>query len=230
MKRNVKLIIAGLLALGLTAAAAGCGCSNKAAPEVTPAPTPVPTEATNISRLQSSGALDVRIPAVIRLTDGREIKMDLYPNLAPITVENFVNLAESGFYDGLIFHRIIDDFMIQGGGYDVNLNQKEAKTIKGEFAANGVQNDLPHMTGVVSMARTSLSMDSASSQFFIMDSFQPSLDGQYAAFGRVNDEESLAVVAELSAVETHDVDQVMQDVPVNPPVIETITIGEAVTE
>ncbi len=230
MKKNIKLVITGILAAGLVAAASGCGCSNKAAPETTPAPTPVPTEATNISRLQSSGALEGAIPAVIHLADGREIKMDLYPNLAPITVENFINLAESGFYDGLIFHRIIDDFMIQGGGFDAELNQKEAEPIKGEFAANGVQNDLPHMTGVVSMARTMASMDSGSSQFFIMDSYQPLLDGQYAAFGRVTDQESLAVVEELSAVETHDVSQTMQDVPVDPPVIETITIGEASAE
>lgn len=227
--KNLKRILAAAAAIGIIAVTAGCGCSNAKAPaKSTPKPTatPAPTMAANVSDLVSSGVLDDIIKADIKLKDGREIKVDLYPNLAPITVANFVKLAKEGFYDGLVFHRIIDDFMIQGGGFDENLQQKEAEAIKGEFGSNGVTNNLPHMVGVISMARLGNNKDSASSQFFIMDKYQPSLDGDYAAFGRVNDEESLQVVHDLADVETHNVDQVMQDVPVELPVIETITIEE----
>lgn len=227
--KNLKRILAAAAAIGIIAVTAGCGCSNAKAPaKSTPKPTatPAPTMAANVSDLVSSGVLDDTIKADIKLKDGREIKVDLYPNLAPITVANFVKLAKEGFYDGLVFHRIIDDFMIQGGGFDENLQQKEAEAIKGEFGSNGVTNNLPHMVGVISMARLGNNKDSASSQFFIMDKYQPSLDGDYAAFGRVNDEESLQVVHDLADVETHNVDQVMQDVPVELPVIETITIEE----
>lgn len=227
--KNLKRILAAAAAIGIIAVTAGCGCSNAKAPaKSTPKPTatPAPTMAANVSDLVSSGVLDDIIKADIKLKDGREIKVDLYPNLAPITVANFVKLSKEGFYDGLVFHRIIDDFMIQGGGFDENLQQKEAEAIKGEFGSNGVTNNLPHMVGVISMARLGNNKDSASSQFFIMDKYQPSLDGDYAAFGRVNDEESLQVVHDLADVETHNVDQVMQDVPVELPVIETITIEE----
>ena len=114
------------------------------------------------------------------------IKAELYPEIAPITVENFVKLIGENFFDGLIFHRVIKGFMIQGGGLDTNGNQKFAQSIKGEFNANGVKNDLKHIRGVLSMARTMIP-DSASSQFFIMHMDAPHLDGQYAAFGQVTD-------------------------------------------
>ena len=111
--------------------------------------------------------------------------MDLYPNVAPITVKNFLDLVNSGFYDGLTFHRIIDGFMIQGGdplgtGFGGSEN-----TIKGEFSANGFNNPLKHERGVISMARGTYDYDSASSQFFIVQTTYPSLDGQYASFGKV---------------------------------------------
>ncbi|MBQ7986290.1 MAG: peptidylprolyl isomerase [Clostridia bacterium] len=122
----------------------------------------------------------------IEMMCGDVIKAELYPDVAPITVENFVKLINENFFDGLIFHRVIRGFMIQGGGYDVNGNHKDAASIKGEFTANGVTNNLKHTRGVLSMART-MFPNSASSQFFIMHEDAPHLDGQYAAFGKVTD-------------------------------------------
>ena len=114
---------------------------------------------------------------------------------------NFVDLAESGFYDGVIFHRVISGFMIQGGDPEGTGMGGPGFTIKGEFAQNGVENSLKHTRGVISMAR-SRSYDSAGSQFFIMHADAPHLDGSYAAFGRVTDEESLAVVDAIAAAQT----------------------------
>ena len=112
---------------------------------------------------------------------------ELYPEKAPKTVENFVNLVKSGFYSGLIFHRVIQGFMIQGGGYDEQFEDRETGAIRGEFRANGfAQNDLKHTRGVLSMARTS-NPNSASSQFFVMHQNAPHLDGQYAGFGMLTD-------------------------------------------
>ena len=120
----------------------------------------------------------------IEVADYGVITAELYPNLAPITVENFVRLANAGFYDGLTFHRIIDGFMIQGGCPLGNGTGGSGTNIKGEFASNGVMNPLNHERGVLSMARSS-APNSASSQFFIMHQDSPWLDGEYAAFGRV---------------------------------------------
>lgn len=114
------------------------------------------------------------------------ISAELDADVAPITVTNFVNLAKSGFYDGLTFHRIIDGFMIQGGDPDGNGTGGSDEKIKGEFRLNGVENNISHVRGTISMARSS-SYNSASSQFFIMQKDTPSLDGQYAAFGKVTD-------------------------------------------
>ncbi len=125
---------------------------------------------------------------------------ELYPDKAPKTVENFLSLIDRKFFDGLIFHRVIAGFMIQGGGYDVNMNHKDAPSIKGEFAANGfMQNDLKHTRGVLSMARTMIP-DSASSQFFIMHADAPHLDSQYAGFGKVI--EGLEVIDAIATVPT----------------------------
>ncbi len=120
----------------------------------------------------------------ITLSDGREMKGELYPDIAPQSVGNFIALANSGFYDGLTFHRVIPGFMIQGGDPRGSGMGGPGYCIKGEFAANGVQNPLKHTYGVLSMAR-SMMPDSAGSQFFIMTSNSPHLDGQYAAFGKV---------------------------------------------
>ncbi len=157
----------------------------------------------------------------IEMEDGSVMKGELYPDVAPITVENFINLCNEDFYAGLIFHRVISGFMIQGGGFDAELNQKPASAIKGEFAANGVENTLKHERGVISMARTN-EPNSASSQFFIMHQNHSSLDGNYAAFGKIT--EGLEVVDAIASTETHTVNPLFDDVPVEAQVIKTIKI------
>ena len=137
------------------------------------------------------------IKAKITMENGGAIELELYPHIAPITVENFVSLAGSGFYDGLIFHRVISGFMIQGGDPLGNGMGGSDKNIKGEFAANGVANSLSHKRGVISMAR-SQSFNSASSQFFIMHADGEFMDGQYAAFGKVTSGiETVDAIAEV---------------------------------
>ena len=120
----------------------------------------------------------------IRMESGDEIEIELYPDTAPNTVNNFISLVKSGFYDGTIFHRVIPGFMIQGGDPQGTGRGGPGYSIKGEFAANGFPNGLKHERGVISMARTA-DPNSAGSQFFIMVAAAPHLDGQYAAFGRV---------------------------------------------
>ena len=122
--------------------------------------------------------------AVIEVEGYGTIEVTLNANVAPITVSNFCHLAEEGFYDGLTFHRVVPGFMIQGGDPEGNGTGGSDETIKGEFSENGVENNIPHVRGTISMARSS-DYDSASSQFFIMQETTPSLDGQYAAFGTV---------------------------------------------
>ena len=135
----------------------------------------------------------------IEMEDGGVIRAELYPDIAPITVENFLSLAEKGFYDGLIFHRVISGFMIQGGDPTGTGMGGPGHTIKGEFRANGVVNNIKHERGVLSMAR-SMMPDSAGSQFFIMHKTSPHLDGQYAAFGRVI--EGIEVVDRIASAKT----------------------------
>lgn len=125
-----------------------------------------------------------KMNAKIIMENGAEMVLELYPDTAPITVENFVSLAKKGFYDGLIFHRVIENFMIQGGDPDGVGTGGPGYSIKGEFAANGIKNDLKHTRGVISMARA-MDPDSAGSQFFIMHKDAPHLDGNYAAFGKL---------------------------------------------
>ena len=152
----------------------------------------------------------------IQVRDYGTMIAELYPDKAPKTVENFLGLVDRGFFDGLIFHRIIAGFMIQGGGYDEDMRHKDAPSIYGEFAANGfAQNDLRHTRGVLSMARTMIP-NSASSQFFIMHDAAPHLDGQYAGFGCVI--EGLDVVDAIATVPTD-----YQDCPRFPVVIERIS-------
>lgn len=136
---------------------------------------------------------------VIEMENGKKIKLELYPDIAPITVENFEKLVKEGFYDGLIFHRVIKGFMIQGGCPDGTGMGGPGHQIKGEFASNGVKNDLKHTRGVISMAR-SMMKDSAGSQFFIMHQDAPHLDGEYAAFGKVV--EGIEVVDEIANTKT----------------------------
>lgn len=153
----------------------------------------------------------------IEMDNGGVIKAELYPETAPITVENFVKLIEDNFFDGLVFHRVIAGFMIQGGGFDALGNHKETDSIKGEFASNGIKNDLKHTRGVLSMARTMV-RDSASSQFFIMHDDAPHLDGEYAAFGMVTD--GMDVVDEIAETSVDWNDQ-----PIVPQVIKTIRLA-----
>ena len=120
----------------------------------------------------------------IEMEDGGVMKAELYPDVAPNTVNNFISLIQKGYYDGLIFHRVIPGFMIQGGCPDGTGMGGPGYSIKGEFTGNGFQNDLVHDRGVLSMART-MAPDSAGSQFFVMVEKAPHLDGQYAAFGKV---------------------------------------------
>ena len=147
---------------------------------------------------------------------------ELYPEIAPLTVANFLSLIEEKFFDGLIFHRVIPGFMLQGGGYTADMQHKEAKAIKGEFAANGCRtNTLKHTRGVLSMARTN-DPNSASSQFFVMHENAPHLDGQYAGFGKVIAGED--VIDAIANVETGSYGWYMQDVPVNTVEIETMEL------
>lgn len=165
---------------------------------------------------------------VITLEDGRKITLELYPEIAPITVENFLKLVDQKFFDGVCFHRVIANFMIQTGGYYLDGNtlseKEEVKSIKGEFESNGVENNLAHKLGVISMARTSVK-DSASSQFFICSADAPHLDGEYAAFGKTIDEASNQVVLEISEVSTVNIGYGFSDFPENPVVIKTIRRG-----
>ena len=147
---------------------------------------------------------------------------ELYPEMAPLTVANFLKLARENFFDGLIFHRVIRGFMLQGGGYNEQMEEKHADAIRGEFAANGFkQNTLKHGRGVLSMARTS-DPNSASSQFFVMHAPAPHLDGQYAAFGKVI--EGDAVIDQIANVKTGNYGWYMQDVPMDPVIIEKLEI------
>lgn len=156
--------------------------------------------------------------AIIDIKDYGTIKVELNPKEAPITVENFVKLAKSGFYNGLTFHRVIKGFMIQGGCPKGNGTGGPGYEIKGEFAANGVPNNISHKRGVISMARA-YDPNSAGSQFFIMHKDGNFLDGQYAAFGETV--EGIEVVDKIAAVRTSP-----NDKPLTPVVINTITIED----
>ena len=154
---------------------------------------------------------------IIEMENGDVMKGELYPEIAPITVANFEKLANEGFYDGLTFHRVIPGFMIQGGCPLGNGTGGPGYSIKGEFAANGVNNDLRHTRGVLSMARA-MDPDSAGSQFFIMVEDAPHLDGQYAAFGKIT--EGIEVVDKIAETATD-----FQDCPLEPQVIESIRMA-----
>lgn len=154
----------------------------------------------------------------IEMEDGGIIKLRLYPNSAPITVANFEKLVKEGFYDGLIFHRVISGFMIQGGDPTGTGMGGSPEEIKGEFSSNGVANNLSHTRGTISMARTQIK-DSASSQFFICHADATFLDGEYAAFGAVI--EGMDVVDRIAGVATD-----MRDKPIRDVVMKKVTYIE----
>ncbi len=158
----------------------------------------------------------------INVRDYGTMTAELYPEKAPKTVANFVKLAKANFFEGLIFHRVIKGFMIQGGGYTEDMQDKDTESIKGEFKANGfMANDIKHERGVLSMARTS-DPDSASSQFFVMHQNAPHLDAQYAGFGKLTD--GFDVLDAIANVKTGSYGWYMQDVPKTAVVIESIEV------
>ena len=152
----------------------------------------------------------------IKMADGGVMKLELYPDIAPKTVDNFVSLVEKKFYDGLIFHRVIKGFMIQGGDPEGTGMGGPGYSIPGEFSANGFENNLKHTEGVISMAR-SMDPDSAGSQFFIMHKNSPHLDGSYAAFGKII--EGMEVVNKIAETKTDWSDRPMED-----QIMESVTV------
>lgn len=174
MKKALAILLCAALALALAACA---GIS-----------TTTPTQEASPSAEASDGPEGIGVHHVdMEIADYGTIKLELDGDTAPITVENFLTLARDGFYDGLTLHRIMEGFMMQGGDPQGDGYGGSDSTIKGEFAANGVDNDISHVRGTISMARNGRDMDSASSQFFIVHEDSTSLDGQYAAFGHVTE-------------------------------------------
>lgn len=161
----------------------------------------------------------------IEMMDGSKISAELYPEVAPNTVNNFISLVSKGFYDGLIFHRVISGFMIQGGCPDGTGMGGPGYSIKGEFLQNGFPNQLAHTEGVLSMARA-MHPDSAGSQFFIMHKAAPHLDGAYAAFGKVT--EGMDVVNKIADVRTDYSDRPMKEQKIKAMTVETF--GETYPE
>ena len=154
----------------------------------------------------------------IEMEDGGKIVAELYPEMAPISVNNFISLVKKGFYDGLIFHRVIKGFMIQGGDPDGNGTGGPGYSIKGEFSQNGVKNELKHTEGVLSMAR-SMAPNSAGSQFFIMHKNSPHLDGSYAAFGKVT--EGMENVNKIAETNTNYADRPLTEQRIKTMTVET---------
>lgn len=191
----VSLVLAMLLIV-----ISGCGRPTSGATE-----TPAPVEPTGPNPV-----------ATIEMSDGQKIVIELYPEIAPNTVNNFISLANKGFYDGLIFHRVIPGFMIQGGDPNGDGSGGPGYTIKGEFTSNGHKNHLNHTRGVISMARTK-DLDSAGSQFFIMLADADYLDNAYATFGKVT--EGMDIVDGIAAQEIG-----AQDKPVTDQVMKKVTV------
>ena len=225
-----------LLAVALLATA-GCGKRDEASggnaeagqsaassPAVPPTATPSkpssPTPEPSASE-ESPYHADDNPVVTIEMDNGHTIKIELYPQVAPNTVNNFISLANKGFYDGTIFHRVIPRFMIQGGDPEGTGMGGPDYMIKGEFAANGFRNELKHTRGVISMARLQMPLDSAGSQFFIMVADYPSLDGQYAAFGQVV--EGMDTVDEIvdQKIDPNDPDGTR---PENPLAMKSVTV------
>ncbi len=209
MKKLLLKVVPAMLSIFLLA---GCGSAGE---------TTLTGSEANQTNSEQTELLSGKHIAKIQVKDMGTITVELDADTAPITVTNFVNLAESGFYDGITFHRIIKDFMMQGGDPLGNGTGGSEKTITGEFASNGVENPLSHTRGAISMARNNFDMNSASSQFFIVHQDSLFLDGEYAIFGYVT--EGMDIVDAICEQTTgQDVNGV---VPMeNRPVIETIEI------
>ena len=210
MKKTIVLLLAALLLLSLACAKEEVSRADKATGALLAAQQKNETkEETNVDKTHPI--------ATITMKDGGVIELELYPDVAPESVKNFISLANSGFYDGLIFHRVISGFMIQGGDPKGNGTGGPGYSIKGEFAANGVKNDISHVRGVISMARAQ-PYDSAGSQFFICHADSIFLDGQYAAFGRVTS--GMDVVDKIAKTTTNS----RNDKPYNDQVMATVRV------
>ncbi|MGV3488488.1 MAG: peptidylprolyl isomerase [Tuberibacillus sp.] len=200
MRKNKLLLL--ILILLLIMAVTGCG--NKSNRDQTDSASQYPS--------------DVKQNPIMTITmeDGQQIVVELYPQVAPNTVANFISLVKKGYYNGLIFHRVIPGFMIQGGDPKGNGTGGPGYAIKGEFIGNGFNNKLKHERGVISMARAQ-DPDSAGSQFFIMVASGPQLDGQYAAFGKVK--KGMSVVDEIVSVDRDQLDKPLKD-----QIMKTVTV------
>lgn len=224
MKRFLAIFMAAFMLLAVSA------CGEKPAEETAPATataeytqnetvdkTPQTTQEADMNYPFEIIETKDPIPATIEVENYGTIELELYPDIAPISVSNFKYLADKGFYDGLIFHRVIEGFMIQGGCPEGTGTGSPGYRIKGEFLQNGVANNLKHTKGVISMARSQMP-DSAGSQFFIMHEDASYLDGQYAAFGKVL--KGQEIVDKIATTETDYTDRPTSDV-----VIKTIKVG-----
>lgn len=222
MKKIIVLLLAALLMCSLacakgTAPAATTTTENLAETAAPAEQKPDAAPAEQNKETEEETNVDKTHPiATITMQDGGVIQLELYPEVAPESVKNFISLANSGFYDGLIFHRVILGFMIQGGDPEGKGTGGPGYSIKGEFAANGVKNDISHLRGVISMARAK-AYDSAGSQFFIVQADSTYLDGQYAAFGRVTS--GLDVVDKIAKTTTDS-----RDKPYKDQVMETVRV------
>lgn len=200
------------------------GCKNAYKPKPTPEPTAAATDTDTETLELMANAID----AQILFTNGETIELELYPDIAPKTVANFINYVNQGFYEGTIIHRVVDGFVIQGGGYDRELQRKDvSETVEGEFEENGIKNPLHHDRGVISMARIPSEPNSASTQFFIVvEDNRDALDGQYAAFGRVRG--GMDVVDAMAASKKmQDPPAGLGDMPDDIYEIESITITDS---
>ena len=215
MKKSILFVLCMTLFLMLFS-----GCNAVYTGSTTTSDTTQGSIATNTESTEEVELLSGLHHVEIEVANYGTIKLELDADTAPITVTNFINLANEGFYNGLTFHRIIDGFMIQGGDPLGNGTGGSGQTIKGEFSSNGVENDIAHARGVISMARSRL-MDSASSQFFIMHQDKPHLDGDYAAFGYVT--EGMEIVDAICA-DTKVEDNNGTVKPENQPVITEIRV------
>ncbi|TJY42031.1 peptidylprolyl isomerase [Cohnella pontilimi] len=221
-KLKVSMLLVFIAALVV---AGGCGKRDDggqaASPSDTPAVSPsVSPSASASASIPTTGSSDKNPLVTIEMDNGHTIQIELYPEVAPNTVNNFISLVKKGFYDGIIFHRVIPGFMIQGGDPQGTGMGGPGYAIKGEFTNNGFQNDLKHTRGVISMAR-SRSPDSAGSQFFIMHADYPSLDSEYAAFGKVT--EGMDTVDEIvnQKIDPNDPEQSR---PEKPMVMKKVTV------
>ncbi|MGO4111498.1 peptidylprolyl isomerase [Paenibacillus sp. YAF4_2] len=227
LKRNMRLPLLVLLTAAVLVVIAGCGGGSKTstktnntsgsnASNATATPTPEATKAPKPDKLLGA---DKHPVVTVEMDNGKTFKVELYPEIAPNTVNNFVSLVQKGFYDGTVFHRVIPGFMIQGGDPEGTGMGGPGYAIKGEFTSNGFQNDLLHTRGVISMARSG-DPDSGGSQFFVMVADAPSLDGEYAAFGEVI--EGMDTVDEIVNQETLKTGE--GSTPVKPMAIKKATV------